>query len=49
MTESLKSTPGGDWLDGSEIGALGPADAEDAVGVPNWFMLRSARRGGASG
>ena len=33
MTESLKSTPGGEWLDGLEIGALGPADAEDALGV----------------
>ena len=28
MTESLKSTPGGEWLDGLEIWALGPADAE---------------------
>ena len=28
MTESLKSTPGGEWLDGLEIGALGPADTE---------------------
>jgi hypothetical protein len=33
VTESLKSTPGGEWLDGLEIGALGPADAEDALGV----------------
>jgi hypothetical protein len=28
MTESLRSTPGGEWLDGLEIGAPGPADAE---------------------
>jgi hypothetical protein len=28
MTESLKSTPGGEWLDELEIGAPGPADAE---------------------
>ncbi|MFL5990586.1 MAG: hypothetical protein ACJ73W_01145 [Rubrobacteraceae bacterium] len=33
MTESLKSTPGGEWLDGLEIGALGAADAEDALSV----------------
>jgi hypothetical protein len=33
LTESLKSTPGGEWLDALEIGALGPADAEDALGV----------------
>jgi hypothetical protein len=32
MTENLKSTPGGEWLDGLEIGALGPADTEDASG-----------------
>ena len=33
VTETLKSTPGDEWLDGLEIGALGPADAEDALGV----------------
>jgi ribosomal protein S18 acetylase RimI-like enzyme len=33
MRESLRSTPGGEWLDGLEVGALGPADAEQAVGV----------------
>jgi ribosomal protein S18 acetylase RimI-like enzyme len=33
MTESLRSAPGGEWLDGLEIGALGPADAQDALGV----------------
>jgi hypothetical protein len=31
LTESLKPAPGSEWLDGLEIGALGPADAEDAL------------------
>jgi hypothetical protein len=29
MTESLKSTPGGEWLDGLEIAALGPAEPKE--------------------
>ena len=33
MTESLKSTLGGEWLDALEIGALCPEDREAALGV----------------
>jgi ribosomal protein S18 acetylase RimI-like enzyme len=33
MSESLRSTLGGEWLDGLEVGALGSADAEQVVGV----------------
>ena len=33
MRESLRLTSGGEWLDGLEVGALGPADAEQVVGV----------------
>jgi ribosomal protein S18 acetylase RimI-like enzyme len=33
MAENLKAAPGGGWLDGLEIGALGLADAEAALGV----------------
>ena len=33
MTESLRRTSSGKWLDTLEIGALGPGDAEQVVGV----------------
>ena len=33
MTESVKSTPGGEWLDALEIGVLGPEDKVAALGV----------------
>jgi ribosomal protein S18 acetylase RimI-like enzyme len=33
MRESLRPAPGGEWLDTLEIGALGPADGEQTVGV----------------
>ena len=33
MRESLRQTSGGEWLDRLEVGALGPADAEEVVGV----------------
>ena len=33
MSESLRPTSSGEWLDGFEVGALGPADAEQVVGV----------------
>jgi len=33
VRESLRQTSDGEWLDGLEVGALGPADAEEVVGV----------------
>ena len=33
MRESLRPTSSGEWLDGLEVGALGPADAEQVLGV----------------
>jgi ribosomal protein S18 acetylase RimI-like enzyme len=33
MRESLRPAPGGEWLDTLEIGALGPSEGEQAVGV----------------
>jgi ribosomal protein S18 acetylase RimI-like enzyme len=33
MTERVRSAQGDEWLDGLEIGTLGPADAEEVLGV----------------
>jgi ribosomal protein S18 acetylase RimI-like enzyme len=39
MTEYLKSAPSGGWIDGLEIGALGPADSDAALDVLSRGML----------